>query len=391
MIAEAVYLILNQIENAMVIVRGYSEKLMIILLTIDFAVSGLLIAMGKKASIEDVTMKLLITGIIVWLINDFEHLAFMFQESVVQISGRIGGHFNIDFLLNPSLILQYANEEILEPLSDLMDQATGWLTDLKIKLIFGFAFIGIMLSFLIITLQLALALIEFHFIVLAALFLLPFVLLDATKFIGMKTFPAVIGHAIKLGIVVMVVSVTMNVYQTIVSIPASVSDFSMDYIIMLVGVTLLMTFISIQVPALANSLLSGVPNLSASGMLQNIGAMAMTAGIGAKMLTGGGVGTASALKGVGQGVSGSGVSGGSGGANTAGRVAGTVMRGLARAPAQAFRAAENATDKAAPGKWLAGAGSGGSQLPGGSGANVNSLSDANNKGSEGVNNSKYGA
>ncbi len=330
MIRDVIFTITDMIQQGIISLQPVVSRIMYLLLTIDISLFGIAVATGKKSSLANVIEKLMITGFSIFLITNFPKLAYWFQNWVVTNAGSIGGNFNIDFLLDPGEILQYANEEVLDPLNKLIENSTGFFSGVELKVTFAIAWIGVMLSFLIITIQLSLAIVEFHFVILGSLLILPFTILEPTQFIGTKVFPATIGHAVKLGIISAVASIGMNVYKSVIHLDR-LDKITLDYVVMLIFLSLFMAFLCVQIPAIANSLLSGIPNMSASGLIQNMSSALKMVKDAKKTVAGAGKSTANFGAGMARGFQGSSVRGSNSVAEAVGRGVGNVVRGGAGA------------------------------------------------------------
>lgn len=275
MLNDIVYDILAIIDKGFATVHAHSNNLMLILLTIDIVLFGISIAMGKKANIESIIEKILAIGVVIFLINNFENLAFLLKDSIFRLSSRVGGNIDVSFCSNPSKVLQFASESILRPLQQLIDKAPkGFLDipDLKMLFIYFIASICTMICFTIIALQLAIATIEFHITVLMGLVIIPFIIFEPTRFIGEKVIPAVVGQAIKFGLIAIVTGLGITLFRKYVTVTEDA--LNIHFIFVFVAASVLMTFLALQIPALASSLLSGIPNLSVSGLMQNISGFA---------------------------------------------------------------------------------------------------------------------
>ena len=287
MLRDLIFRIIRTVDGGFAVVHVYSNRLLFILLSLDLVLFGIYMAMGKKDNIQSLVEKILVMGVFVFLINNFEGLAFMFQRSVVTLAGKIGGDFSPEFLTDPSSVLEYASRDILKPVGVLIDANTkgGILPDFKLLIIYGLSTICVMICFILIALQLALAIIEFHIILLMGLILFPFSAFEPTSFIGAKVIPAVIGQAIKLGLVSLVTGVSISVFSQILHVP-SPENFNVEFLFALLGSSALLAFLSFQIPALSSSLLSGIPNLSAGGFMQNMAAFAGAAAGAGNMIQG---------------------------------------------------------------------------------------------------------
>src|SRR5208283_1386320 len=271
-------------------------------LTLDVIFLGINIASGKTSSMEAILERLLFMGFLVYIVTNFTQLSTMFKDSFIKIlgGGTVGvPGFSSTIYHDPSQIISWAHDNMIAPMNEAIKkvdqaytapkfsitQAGQWLASSEqhmmdvwnVRLIFNLVFLGILLSFIIIAVEMTVAIIEFYLILLFSLVLVPFVAWQPLRFIGTRAFTAVIAQALKLGIIVAVISLGMRVMNNInatILQKMNPSDINSSLDFSLVGIELaacaVIVFLSIQVPALTMSLISGNPALSASGFGQNM-------------------------------------------------------------------------------------------------------------------------
>jgi len=138
----------------------------------------------------------------------------------------------------------------------------------------------LLIAILLIALQIAMTLIEFYVLVLFGTLLMPFIILEPTKFIAAKIIPAVFGQLIKYAMIITVAMLTLGLWDRVILQAWFVSSEppGMEAMLGAVMVALMGAFMAIQIPALAQTLLTGTPNLSATAMLRNMAAMTYMGG-----------------------------------------------------------------------------------------------------------------
>ncbi len=281
----------DAIGSGIVNVRPFANRLLFLLLTFDIIIFGYKIALGQFNDIPSIAWKLLTLGILYYLVINIDYFAFMFQNSIMDISSKVGGNNPRAMLITPDGIIDFAHKEILRPVHALYDD----LGRLRAKSIGTYVMLGttevvVMMSFVLIAVQLILAIIEFYIMVLFSVILVPFVVFEPTKFIGTKPFGAIVGGAIKLGAIMVVTGITINLLRGKLYFPDGPGSVDMPWTLGIMVVSLLAAFVSMQIPGIASSLLSGVPSMSAGGAFQN--AAALGASIGAMGMRAKAVGSA---------------------------------------------------------------------------------------------------
>ena len=89
MLHDTIYLYLQNILAMIDSVKPFSNRLLYLLLGLDVVFMGFNIAMGKLASIEKIVERLLFMGFVIYIVNNFTGLSYMFKNSFIQILGPI--------------------------------------------------------------------------------------------------------------------------------------------------------------------------------------------------------------------------------------------------------------------------------------------------------------
>lgn len=234
------------------------------LLAIELLLIGAWWALGGNEQLGNVIRKILFLGFWLWIVVNFptlaENMVFSLIDAGFIAGGRSVGEYHM--LFDPSRIFGYgllATEPLVQSLSDV-----GW--NIGQAIIIGLGYILIIISFIIIAWQVAVAIIEFYLVMALAGILLPFGFIKATKFIAEPT----IGYVIQSGIKLMVLSFIIAVVDPVLS---GISFTSPDVIWNEIWSTFLTTgFIALlawNAPGIAAGLASGSPSLTAGTVLQN--------------------------------------------------------------------------------------------------------------------------
>lgn len=283
MISDIVAQIVRQIQLGISIVEVQTTPLINILLGLDVAVFLIMMALGKNQNIESIILKIMSIGVMFFIINNFAELAYSFERSISQIAIKIVPGVEPKMLISPSAMLEFMKTNVFDKLDKLIEESTSWQTGLKLQIFYGFTTICVTICFCIIAGQIGLAYIFFHLTVLMGLVLMPFNMFEHTKFIGAKVFPAITGAAIKIGMITILAGVVVNVFDKVLSINFP-EKANMGFLISLISVSGMSAFLSIQAPKIATGLLSGMPALSFSGIVQNLTGFGRAASQGGKIL-----------------------------------------------------------------------------------------------------------
>jgi len=141
------------------------------------------------------------------------------------------------------------------------------MTDLSDLIVFGFGYLAILACFLIMAINVFLAVLEYYvFAALAGIFL-PFGLLSPTKFLAEKAIGAVVSSAVKLMVLGLVISVIDPVLSSI-HFQGPQITFNELWSVFLTVCALM--FLCWKAPSLAGSLLGGSPHLGVDHLIQAV-------------------------------------------------------------------------------------------------------------------------
>lgn len=234
------------------------------LLGIEIVLLGLFWALNGGEQIVAVIKKLLYIGFWLWVVNNFPALVNNFVGSMVKAGTIAGGSGGPSDLLNPSEIFSYgflATEPLVKQLGDI------GITEIFDAIVYGLSYLVIILCFAVLAIQVVLATVEFYLITAMAGVLLPFGFFGPTKFLAEKAIGSVIGQSVKLMVLAFLIAV---IKPTLANIQfQSVDRITFGELFSVLGICLLMAYLAWQIPALAGSLLSGSPSLSAGSAAQN--------------------------------------------------------------------------------------------------------------------------
>jgi type IV secretion system protein TrbL len=242
--------------------QGAASSLLAILVGIEVVLLGLWTALGGGDNVVGIFKKILHIGVWVWVVQAYPALCKAFVESLVQAGLLAGGGGDVSLLMDPSRLAGYgldATHALTQKLGDL------GMTDLSDLLVFGFGYLAILACFLIMAINVFLAVLEYYlFAALVGIFL-PFGLLSPTKFLAEKAVGAVVSAAVKLMVLAFVTAVIDPVLSNIRFAGPEIT-FNELWSVFLTVCALM--FFCWKAPHLAASLLGGSPHLGAGDLLQ---------------------------------------------------------------------------------------------------------------------------
>jgi type IV secretion system protein TrbL len=242
--------------------QGSVNSLLGILVSIEVVLLGLWTALGGGDNVVGVFKKILHIGAWVWIVQSYPSLCKAFVDSLVSAGLLAGGGGDVSLIMDPSRLAGYgldATEPLTKKLGDL------GMTDLSDLLVFGFGYLAILACFLIMAINVFLAVLEYYlFAALVGIFL-PFGLLSPTKFLAEKAVGAVVSASVKLMVLAFVTAVIDPVLSNIHFAGPEIT-FNELWSVFLTVCALM--FFCWKAPSLAAGLLGGSPHLGAGDLLQ---------------------------------------------------------------------------------------------------------------------------
>jgi type IV secretion system protein TrbL len=246
-------------------IQGSATTLLSTLIGIEVVLLGLWTALGGGDNVVGIFKRILHIGAWVWIVQSYPTLSKALVESLVK-AGLLagGGSGDVSLLMDPSRLAGYgldATAPLTQKLADL------GMTDLSDLIVFGFGYLAIMACFLIMAINVFLAVLEFYvFAALAGIFL-PFGLLEPTKFLAEKAIGAVVSASVKLMVLGLVTSIIDPVLSSIHFAGPQIT-FNELWSVFLTVCALM--FLCWKAPSLAGSLLGGSPHLGIDHAIQAV-------------------------------------------------------------------------------------------------------------------------
>jgi type IV secretion system protein TrbL len=287
------------------------------LAAIDIVLFGFWVALGGSDNLTAVIKKVLFLGFWLWFTTAFQTNASAFMHSLVKAGGIAGGNGAAEsLLLDPSQIAGMG----LQATAPLAQSLQGISYHLGDMFVFGISYIVIMLSFVVMGLQVFLAVVEYYLLVTVVAILVPFGVFAPTKFLAEKAIAAVIGAGIKLMVLALLLS---SLTPLLSQVRFSGTEIKLNELWAVLATTLTYAYLVWHVPGTIAGALAGSPSLHAASVSQNATGALMGAAGAAGVVTGATRTAAGAA---------------SAGAGAAARIAGTAQGGWAGAASSAERA-----------------------------------------------------
>lgn len=242
---------------------------------IEIVLLGLWWALGGGEQLVAVFKKILFLGFWVWLVQSFPRLAQAFVGSLIEAGLIAGGQpGNVQLLMDPSRIAGRGLDATLLLANKIETLGTFDIAD---QMVYGWAYIAIMGCYLLMAINVFMAILEYYLFVAVVGILMPFGVLKSTKFIAEKAIGAVVSAGIKLMVLAFLVAVTDPVLSNIHFSNADVPMNEVWAVLLTSGACALLAW---NAPRLASGLLSGSPTLGAGEAVGVAGAaLAAAAGV----------------------------------------------------------------------------------------------------------------
>jgi type IV secretion system protein TrbL len=257
------------------LIRGDVSAVLNALIVISIVLAGMQWALGGDAPLAPFFRKVLFVGFFAFLINNWNYLATVINQSGAMLGLKAGGgSMTIADLHNPGRVAQLGMDLFgrTAALADGMNIITDFVSMVTIYIAAFFA----MLGFFVLALQVFVALIAFKLGTLAAFVALPWGVFNGTAWVAERPLGWVAGSAIRLFVLALIASISLTFVK---SLPATLTlDAGGALNILLFGLTVLA--LSWFGPALASEVIQGQPHLSGADAVRT-GLAATATGIGA--------------------------------------------------------------------------------------------------------------
>lgn len=330
----------TQIDTGFGIISGEVQAVLGTLVVISIALTAILWAIDESQNVlASLVRKVLLVGFFAWLVGSWHSLSLTVVNGFGQLGLRASGGGSVDDFMNAPTTAVDAGMQIVVKLmsyiGDLAKQNAGFgaLQNIDVIIVAAVAAIGILLAFIVLAIEIAITIIEFHLVTLIAFVTVPFGVLSQTSFLAERAIGYVVSVGLKFMALAVILGIGINIFQQFtLSMEPTISE---ECGLLLSAIFLMM--LALKIPAIAGALISGGPQLNAGGAL--MGAAGVAAGAAGMALAGRAVGGAIAggwaaggeKVAAARAASGSLNSGGSGPSGGAGRAAG-VAADFARAP-----------------------------------------------------------
>ncbi len=240
-----------------------------VLVTIDIILTGLYRAlMNDQYMPVTLIQKTLYIGFFAFILNNFQELANLIYLSFAHLGVKAGqATFSADMLLKPAFIAETGMKTGGELIEQAGEQFFSWrFNSAKLSaIILLFAGIFVIIAFLILSVHLFIAIIEFKLTTLIGFILVPFALFGKTTFLADRVLNNVVNSGLKLMILGVITGIGSSIFKTL---SLSKTDISLEEAASAVLASLAILTLAYSISALAHAMVLASPMLGATQAFQ---------------------------------------------------------------------------------------------------------------------------
>ncbi len=244
--------------------------------------------------------KCLKIGFWMFLLNNWGMFCSLIKNSFIMAGSVIGSGGGMGLMQHPSVIVAQGITT-LEPILKFEKNFTGMsdvLSNLPMLLAGVIAYVFGCISYVILGVQVVLTYVEFYLVCALLTVFVPFGVTKWTSFLAEKAIGGVIAYGVKLMVMSCLVAIMPDVLNSYAPLMAMNPDNALTVMVALVAVSVLLAFLAWQAPALAASVMTGGPSLTA-GSAAGFGAGVALVAAGATMAAAKGVSAVAGMVGAG--------------------------------------------------------------------------------------------
>lgn len=277
----------TQIDSGFGIISGEVQAVLGTLVVISIVLTAILWAIDETQNVvAALVRKILLVGFFAWLVGNWHTLSMTVVNGFGQLGLRASGGGSVDDFMNTPTVAVDAGMQIVVKLMDYIGEMAkqnggfGALQNIDVIIVAAVAAIGILLAFIILAIEVAITVIEFHLVTLIAFVTVPFGVLSQTSFLAERAIGYVISVGLKFMALAVILGIGINIFQQFTLSPEP--TISEECGLLLSAIFLMM--LALKIPAIAGALISGGPQLNAGSAL--MGAAGVAAGAAGVALAG---------------------------------------------------------------------------------------------------------
>jgi type IV secretion system protein TrbL len=274
------------IDTGFGLLGGEIRYLTVTLIAIDITLAGIFWAIETRDVIPQLLRKILYVGAFAFILNNFNALAGVLFRSFAGLGlTATGSTLTAANLFRPGQVAAVgvtAAQPLLTQLGDLSG-FPDLLLNIDTVLVLFLAWLIVIISFFILSVQMFVTLIEFKLTTLAGFVLVPFALWNKTAFLAEKVLGNVVSSGVKVLVLAVIVGIGMGLFGQFADVPTG-NQLTIQNALAIMLASLALLGLGLFGPAMATGLVSGAPQLgagSAAGAALFAGGLAVAGGAAA--------------------------------------------------------------------------------------------------------------
>jgi len=188
---------------------GYANTLLYIFAVIELTFFGLMWALQKRSSFDQLFLKGLKICFIFFIVTNFPYLCKVIFESFAQMCGLVGATKNLaDIIFNPALLWQYG----YDPGVSLLKIATESY-GVGLPLLYLVLGLSILLTFGLFIIQIVLQILGFYFVSFTALITLPLGVFTPTVDMFAQALTNVLKAGVRVMVIIMITGIAVSIWN----------------------------------------------------------------------------------------------------------------------------------------------------------------------------------
>ena len=241
---------------------GDVQDIASLLVTFEVVFAGLYLALGHSSDIRAIARKILTIGFFFYVIKNYGDILRYIVDGFLYAGEKAGSGAAVDFatLRDPGAVF-IRGMTVARPLTDKLfaNIDASYFGILSVdSLLLLICMVLTVFSFAVMSIQVFVTYLEFLLVATAGFIVIPFGIFKPTAFLAERVFGSIISFGVKLMILALIIGVSDSFIQTVV-MPTEVT---WQQAIELSVIAIALAFLSFHAPGVAQSLLTGSPNLS---------------------------------------------------------------------------------------------------------------------------------
>lgn len=269
----------TQVDAGFGLIQGDVSATLATLVVISITLTAVLWAIDETQNVlASLVRKVLLVGFFAWLVAQWPALTATVVNGFAALGLKAGGGaMTVEtFTTSPSKIVMAGINVISGLLQYVKKIAPGpieFFAHIDVVAMALVAAIGILIAFVILSVEIVVTIIEFHIVTLVAFVTVPFGVLTHTAFLSERA----IGYVVSVGIKLMALAIVVSLGTTIFDNYTVSPDPGVGEDVGLLLAAVVMVMLALKIPAVAGALISGGPQLNAGSAA--MGAAGVAAGV----------------------------------------------------------------------------------------------------------------